>query len=285
MDKDWLQALPVPTVTVATPVSGGDVNQAWHLQTQDGQDYFLLVQPGQPGSFYDGEVAGLRAFADADVLAPRVVAQGTIARDGFLLLTYLTSGRGSQRDLGRLVARLHAHRSPNGQFGFDQPYAGTSISFTNRWVDSWIQLFVEERLDRLAAQLLRKRLWVDDDMAQYQRARSVVVAALREHKSEPVLLHGDLWSGNFMFTQDGHPALIDPAAMYGDREFDIGVSTVFGGFAQDFYAAYQEALPLATGYEQRLPFYRLYLLMVHLDKFGRTYYDSVAQTLQTILAG
>ena len=137
----------------------------------------------------------------------------------------------------------------------------------------------------MAAQLLRKRLWVDDDMAQYQRARSVVVAALREHKSEPVLLHGDLWSGNFMFTQDGRPALIDPAAMYGDREFDIGVSTVFGGFAQDFYAAYQEALPLATGYEQRLPFYRLYLLMVHLDKFGRTYYDSVAQTLQTILAG
>jgi fructosamine-3-kinase len=71
------------------------------------------------------------------------VAQGTIARDGFLLLTYLTSGRGSQRDLGRLVARLHAHRSPNGKFGFDQPYAGTSISFANRWVDSWIHLFVE----------------------------------------------------------------------------------------------------------------------------------------------
>lgn len=284
MQTQWLERLPVATVATATPVGGGDVNQAWHLQTRAGQDYFLLVQPGRAGTFYDGEVAGLRAFADADVMAPRVVAQGTIDGDGYLLLTYLDSGHGSQRDLGRLVARLHTYPSPNGRYGFDQPYAGTSISFANQWVDSWAQLFVDGRLDPLAAQLRRKQLWVDAETAQYQRARSVIVAALSEHESAPVLLHGDLWSGNFMFTAAGQPALIDPAAMYGDREFDIGVSTVFGGFTQDFYAEYQETLPLAAGYQQRLMFYQLYLLMVHLDKFGRTYYGSVARTLQMILA-
>lgn len=133
MNAAWLAQLPLPAVATATPVSGGDVNQAWHLRTQAGEDYFLLVQPGQPQSFYDGEVAGLRAFARSGVTAPRVIAQGTVEGDGFLVLSYLTSGTGSQADLGRLVAHLHAYASPNGQCGFEQPTAGTSISFANRW--------------------------------------------------------------------------------------------------------------------------------------------------------
>nr|WP_263848873.1 fructosamine kinase family protein [Lacticaseibacillus thailandensis] len=148
---------------------------------------------------------------------------------------------------------------------------------------SWSDLFVGERLDRLAAQLTRKGLWTAADAQQYQRVRSVVVHALQHHQEAPVLLHGDLWSGNFMFTADGQPALIDPAALYGDREFDIGISTVFGGFTAAFYTAYQQVRPLAPGYEQRLPFYQLYLLMVHLDKFGAAYYDAVTSVMHNIL--
>ncbi|WP_340601729.1 fructosamine kinase family protein, partial [Staphylococcus aureus] len=93
----------------------------------------------------------------------------------------------------------------------------------------------------------------------------------------------DLWGGNYMFLQDGRPALFDPAPLYGDREFDIGITTVFGGFTSEFYDAYNKHYPLAKGASYRLEFYRLYLLMVHLLKFGEMYRDSVAHSMDKIL--
>jgi fructosamine-3-kinase len=279
LTKEWLAALPLSGITLAEPVGGGDVNAAYHLQAAN-QDYFLLVQAQQPASFYAGEIAGMRAFADADILAPRVIASGAIRGDAYLILSYLTTGSGNQADLGRLVAKLHSHRGK--RFGFTQPYAGTSVSFANDWTDSWPQLFIDQRLDKLAKHIVAKRLWQASDMADYQVVRGIISRELSAHRSIPVLLHGDLWSGNYLFTADGAPALIDPAVLYGDREFDLGITTVFGGFGTDFYSAYQNALPLDAGWQRRLHFYRLYYLMVHLDKFGAAYYQAVNTEMQTI---
>ncbi|WP_155287437.1 fructosamine kinase family protein [Lacticaseibacillus zhaodongensis] len=284
LDNKWLQQLPVQPVQQVVPVGGGDVNEAYRVQA-DGQTYFLLVQPHMAADFYAGDIAGLAAFAQADVLAPRVLGHGQIDGDAFLLLSYLTSGHGNQADLGRLMAHLHSFASPDGRFGFEQPYAGTSVSFSNDWVATWRELFVNQRLDKLADHIVQKGLWTEQEYAMYPLARKVITTALAHHESKPVLLHGDLWSGNCMFTADGRPALIDPAAVYGDREFDIGVTTVFGGFSADFYSAYQESLPMAAGWQQRLNFYRLYYLMVHLDKFGSGYADAVASLLQQVIAG
>lgn len=284
MDQDWLAQLPIEPVVAFQGVHGGDVNQAYRLETA-ARTLFLLVQPHQPASFYAGEIAGLKAFEANGITAPRVLGSDTIDGDGYLLLSYLASGTGDQADLGRLVAKMHQVKSPTGRFGFDQPYAGTSVSFDNAWTATWAELFVDHRLDVLDQALRRKGLWDAADHAQYVAARAKIVAALAVHESKPVLLHGDLWSGNFMFTKDGQPALIDPAALYGDREFDLGITTVFGGFDARFYQAYAAALPLAPGAGQRLDFYRLYLLMVHLDKFGRSYARPVDSLLRRIVAG
>ncbi|WDF82640.1 fructosamine kinase family protein [Lacticaseibacillus pabuli] len=283
LDEKWLAQLPLQDIQTAVPVGGGDVNDAYRLHA-DGQDYFLLVQPNIAANFYDGEIAGLAAFAKADVLAPRVLGHGQIEGDAFLLLNYLTSGSGDQADLGRLLAHLHSFPSPDGRFGFDEPYAGTSVSFDNTWVNTWQELFVGQRLDKLAAHLVQKGLWGDHEHAVYLEARAVITDELARRHSKAVLLHGDLWSGNYMFTAEGKPALIDPAALYGDREFDIGVTTVFGGFDAEFYEAYQDALPFEDGWQRRLNFYRLYYLMVHLDKFGQSYYGAVNNLLQRVLA-
>lgn len=282
LTSSWIKQLPLTAITQVTPVGGGDVNQAYRIDTAT-KPYFLLVQPGYPADFYAGEIAGLKAFDEAQILAPRVIANGQIEGDGFLLLSFLTSGNGSQRDLGRLVAHLHQHHEPNGRFGFDYPYAGTSVSFTNTWTDSWADLFIHQRLDKLAAHLLKKGLWQADDEATFQQVRTIISKTLAHHHSDASLLHGDLWGGNYMFTADGQPALIDPAAVYGDRELDIGVTTVFGGFTPDFYNGYQEVYPLDAGYHFRLDFYRLYYLMVHLDKFGMGYAGSVAAVMNQIL--
>ncbi|KRM05642.1 phosphotransferase enzyme family protein [Liquorilactobacillus ghanensis DSM 18630] len=282
MDEKWLTQLPIKEITSCQRVGGGDVNQAYHLKTKI-KDYFLLVQPQQPQSFYQGEIAGLQDFQRAGILAPRVVASGRIQGDAYLLLNYLATQRtGNQQQLGALVAKLHQTASPNGKFGYDYPYAGTSIAFDNAWTADWVDLFVKRRLDKLAQQLKQDRMWGKHESQLYTAARSIIIAALTAHSSQPVLLHGDLWAGNFVFLTDGRPALIDPAALYGDREFDLGITTVFGGFTADFYSGYQQVLPLDQGYQQRLSFYQLYYLMVHLNKFGSSYAASVQHLLEKI---
>lgn len=279
-----IKELPIEGVKELKPVSGGDVNAAYHVIT-DQEDYFLLVQANAPESFYTAEIAGLELFEEHGIRGPRVIAHGQVAGDAYLLLSYLEEGQqGSQAELGQLVAKLHQVSSPNSQFGFDYPYAGAAISFANQWTDSWRELFINERMDQLSQALLDQGLWSNDDMAGYQEARQVMVEALNNHSSQAVLVHGDLWAGNYMFLNDGTPALFDPSPLYGDREFDLGITTVFGGYTEEFYQAYSEILPLEDGYQLRLEFYRLYLFMIHLLKFGQIYAGSVNQSLNRILA-
>lgn len=283
MDAKWLDALPIDGIREIQEVRGGDVNQAYLLKG-DTKDYFLLVQAQRNEAFFASEIAGLHAFEASGIRAPKVIASGTIENDAYLVLEYLEEGQGSQRELGKLVARLHKQHQANGQFGFHLPHHGAAISFDNQWTSSWSKLFVERRLDGLCDALVTKGRWTPKEVKQYEAVRHHIQTKLAEHKCEASLLHGDLWSGNFMFLTDGSPALFDPSPFYGDREFDIGITTVFGGFNQEFYDAYQAAYPLESGWQERIKYYRLYLLMVHLDKFGTTYALSVERELADILA-
>lgn len=283
MLNNWKDILPLDSIQHITPVSGGDVNQAFRVKTET-ETYFLLVQPGRSRDFYKGEIAGLEEMTKADITVPRVIDNGENNGDAYLLLSYLEEGhQGSQQELGQLVAKLHQYHSQSGLYGFDAPYQGSDIRFDNTWTDSWTELFVERRLDKLHLELVDSNKWNQEQNETYQHVRQIIVDKLSKHHSDPSLLHGDLWAGNYMFLSDGRPALFDPASMYGDREFDLGATQVFGGFTEDFYTAYNETYPLSEGSELRIEFYRLYLLMVHLHKFGTTYEASVDQSMQTIL--
>lgn len=284
MKQSWQTQLPLNNIKSISPVSGGDVNEAFKIETTEGA-YFLLVQRNRKASFFDAEISGLKLFEEAEVTAPRVIGSGEIEGDAYLLLTYLDEGRtGSQEALGELVAQMHSKQQANGKFGFDLPYEGGDITFDNSWTDNWIILFVNRRLDHLKATLVEQGAWSDDDVSQYESVRSVIVDTLKQHPSKPSLLHGDLWGGNYMFLTDGSPALFDPAPLYGDREFDLGITTVFGGFTEAFYNEYDKHYPLNEDVEKRLEFYRLYLLMVHLVKFGGMYAGSVKRSMKQILS-
>ena len=226
----------------------------------------------------------MELFEKANITAPRVIKSGEINEDAYLLLTFLEEGTtGSQEALGELVAKLHSVQQPDNKFGFDLPHEGGDISFDNTWTESWVTLFVERRLDHLRDELVRKGLWADVDVETYEQVRSRIVEELSNKRSKPSLLHGDLWGGNYMFLNDGSPALFDPAPFYGDREFDLGITTVFGGFTESFYETYDKHFPLGDGAQKRLEFYRLYLLMVHLVKFGAMYDSSVRRSMQQII--
>lgn len=282
MNQEWLDQLPFEMVNKITPVSGGDVNQAYHL-IADQKSYFLLVQPNQNKDFYAGEIAGLKEFEKNNINAPKVISNGQINQDAYLIITYIEKGNGQQKALGELVAKMHQVINPTQKFGFKINSKGRDITFDNQWTDSWAKLFVEKRLDALKQQIIAQSLFDANDEKNYLLVREIIFSQLNKHQSKPSLLHGDLWGGNYLFDQNDDPILIDPSVLYGDREFDLGVTTVFGGYTKDFYDAYNKVYPFDNGYEKRVHFYRLYYLMLHLLKFGTMYYDSVKREMNIIM--
>ena len=280
--ESWKSELPVSGIQDIVPVRGGDVNNAYRVDTDEGPS-FLLVQPGRTPDFYAAEIRGLKLMAEAGITVPEVLADGRVGDDAYLLLEYLEEGTGSQRDLGSMVAKMHKSHHKDGLFGFDLPHEGGDIHFDAGWTTSWKQLFLENRMMPLRDRLTALGLWDESDLQTYAEVHEVMEAALIRHQSAPSLLHGDLWAGNYIFLSDGRPALFDPSPLYGDREFDLGATTVFGGFDGDFYAAYDEKYPLTDGAWERIRFYKLYLLMVHLVKFGSVYARSVNETMGDIL--
>lgn len=283
MNKEWYGQLPIDNINDVKAVSGGDVNDAYEIQTTD-QKYFLLVQPNASKDFFLTEKAGLQDLEDAGITVPTVYDVGEINGGAYLLISFLKEGaRGSDRDLAEMIAKMHRASSDNSQFGYDLPHQGSDITFDNTWTDSWIELFVERRMDKLRDAIIENKQWSQNQADTYKNVREVMIEKLSNHQSKPSLLHGDLWGGNHMFLTNGEPALFDPSPFYGDREFDLGLTTGFGGYSQEFYSAYQELFPMEDGYEERLAFYRLYLFMIHLLKFGGIYEQRVDQTMQEIL--
>lgn len=216
---------------------------------------------------------------------PKVYSIGETKNDAYFLISFLEEGRtGSYRDLAEMIARMHQTYNDDRKFGYASPYRGSKITFDNDWVDSWIELFVTKRMDVLQEKIIENKQWDAEQEKAYEKVRTLMIHELYSHESKPSLLHGDLWGGNHMFLMNGKPALFDPHPLYGDREFDIGITTSFGTYPQEFYQAYQSFYPMAEGYQKRLNFYRLYIFMMHLHKFGGTYESRVNQTIQSILS-
>lgn len=283
MNQQWIEQLPINNVESVTQVAGGSINEAYEVQTEDTK-YFLLVQPHADKSFYDAEVEGLELFEEHHVTAPRVISVGEINEDAYLLLSYLDEGRnGDQRELGHLVARLHQVQNEQGKFGFDYATEMDDVSFSNNWTGTWYEQFITQRIDYLYEKVHQAGYWNEEETELSEKVYRIMSDSLKNYDSEPSLLHGDLWAGNYMFLTSGEPALFDPAPLYGDREFDLGATLTFGGFDESFYQAYDEVYPLENGAWERIEFYNLYLLLVHLVKFGPSYAGSVKRSMNKIV--
>ena len=275
-NHQWFSQLPIKNITSYQPVSGGDINEAYQI-TADGKRYFIKVQPNHPADYFRHEINGLKTLGRV-VNTPTPLHNGDINGDAYLVLNWLDESTGSQADLGRAVARLH--QQTNDQFGFVDNHQTKALVKDNSWNDSWADFYVNQRLlpeVKVAANRGRWNRWREDhfqqmvkQFQQYYQGRDVKAS----------LLHGDLWAGNFMFAGDHEPYLIDPDAVYGDREFDLAMTTVFGGFDEDFYHAYNAAYPFTPGINDRLPWYRFYYLCMHLVLFGENYGPAVDRILR-----
>ena len=263
-------------------IHGGDISQAFKL-SDGARSIFVKTQPAIRHGLFEAEVAGLTELANANaVRVPHVVCHGVAAGQAYLVLEHLPlKTHGDATQLGRLLAQQHRLSAP--QFGGPHDNWIGATSQPNDWRDSWVDFWREQRLGfqlRLAAENgYGGALQADGDVL-----RANLDAFFDGYVPVPALLHGDLWGGNHGYLADGTPVIFDPAVYFGDRECDLAMTELFGGFAPAFHAAYREAWPLDAGYAVRKTLYNLYHVLNHANLFGGGYVAQATRMTAQLLA-
>ncbi|GAA4312714.1 fructosamine kinase family protein [Compostibacter hankyongensis] len=269
------------SITQCTPLQGRDINDSFRLDTTEG-NYFLKINDAAkyPGLFA-AEAKGLEMLGAAGAVpVPQPLAFGGNGEQQYLLTTFLKRELPAARDFwvdfGRGLAALHRHSA--ARFGLDSDnYIGTLVQ-QNTPADTWSGFYRRHRLEPLIRALydrgVLEKSWLSRADYLYERLSAVFPEA------PPSLLHGDLWSGNFMVGPGGKACLYDPAVYYGHREMDLAMTRLFGGFDRRFYSAYEEAWPLEEGWQERVCLCQLYPLLVHALLFGGSYISEIKDILK-----
>jgi protein-ribulosamine 3-kinase len=268
------------TIHKIDSLGGGCINSAAKVVSDAGV-YFAKWNANCPPDLLEREADGLRelSLANSSLVVPKpLVALPLTGSSPALLVTDFletTDHRPSnqQEELGRGLANLHQFHAR--KFGFPNTSYCGSTPQANQWEADWPLFFGRNRIGALVALLEKHRALSAEERKLYERLVDKLPEILC-HNPQPALVHGDLWSGNFMETDRG-PALVDPACSYSDREFDLAIMQMFGGFTASFWAAYQEASPLPHGWQERNELYQLYHYLNHAYLFGGGYGQTARQ--------
>jgi protein-ribulosamine 3-kinase len=269
------------SVVSAVPVSGGCIAEASRLQLA-GRRLFLKWGAERTGESIEAEMDGLQALAAAgsELFVPSVVTSGKASRDSYLVVEWIEPGAIDANFWNRFGRGLaYLHRCTSDRWGYERDNYIGRLPQKNGWFDDWVTYYFERRLLPQAERANRDRKWQpqwDGLFAELERRLPDIIGT----DEPPSLLHGDLWSGNFLPCDDGRAAIFDPAVYFGHREADLAMTELFGGFDRQFYAAYEEAWPLQPGYDERKDVYNLYHLLNHLNLFGSSYAGGVDRILR-----
>lgn len=282
------------------PVGGGCIHSAWRLDLADGSRLFAKTNGASSLPLLEAEADGLQALAAAaGEEGPRVpvpLACGLAGPSAVLVLPWLDleSGRSAAHGpqwhrLGAALAGLHRHSLTRScvvedrvgtVFGWPRDNVIGAFPQRNGWDDDWGRFFVERRLAPQLEHLARSGTPLRQAPSLLERAGQW----LAEHQPEPCLVHGDLWSGNAAITAGGQGAIFDPAVYRGDREVDLAMARLFGGFPEAFFEGYEAAWPLPAGHRFRRDLYNLYHLLNHANLFGGSYLGQCQASIDTLLS-
>ena len=231
---------------------------------------------------FEAEADGLRELKSANVIrVPEILGCGIENGESFLMLERFAFDRptdATETQLGEQLAALHRHTKD--RFGWFRDNTIGLTRQTNGWSDDWIGFFRVQRLEFQFELAVERGYGAELDELGARLCRSLP-SLFASYEPEASLLHGDLWSGNWG-SVNGEPVIFDPAVYYGDRESDIAMTMLFGGFGRSFYDAYESAWPMAPGHEQRLKLYQLYHILNHLNLFGRSYLEQAIRLLREL---
>jgi protein-ribulosamine 3-kinase len=268
------------SVKNVTRLSGGDINEVYSVETVTGS---VVVKMNHADSFPDmlqKEAKGLGLLAAAGALkTPQVVSAGEIDGTQFLVLERITTATAGEQSWIRFGQQLASqHKQTDTHFGLDHNnYIGSLVQL-NLSCETWAEFYITQRLQPMVEMAVNQgdinyvEAKIFDDF--YQRIDAIFPV------EKPALLHGDLWSGNYLIDANREPVLIDPAVYYGHREMDLAMMHLFGGFSPVLFESYNEVHPLQAGWRDRVPYCQVYPLLVHVNLFGRSYWERTKQALQ-----
>jgi fructosamine-3-kinase len=268
---------------------GGSVSRTVIARTER-QYWFVKLNRAELHEMFAAEADGLKALSACPALrVPRVVADGVSGRQAYLVLEYLKlSPLNEDRPAGNSIisagrALAELHRIEGAEFGWRRDnFIGSTPQF-NTERHSWPDFFARQRL-LPQLELARRQGQRGKLIADGERLSEKLPALFVGCSPAISLVHGDLWHGNVALDEAGALALFDPAVYYGDRESDLAMGELFGGFPDNFYAAYREAWPLTDGYEQRRTLYQLYHVLNHFNLFGGSYRQQAERMIGSLLA-
>lgn len=282
LNKVQLEHILGESILSVQTLSGGDIAHAQKVVTNK-QSYFV-----KSGSFpfahelFEQEAVGLKALEKSRTIGiPKIIGTHSIDGTSCLILEFIETKHPQSNDMehfGRQLAHLHLSAKMDF-FGFETDNYIGKLPQSNQTHSEWANFYVEERLQpqfKLAGRLeLLDASKLPTTKRLIERCRELF------GKITPSLLHGDLWSGNYLIDSTGKPFLIDPAVYYGHHVVDLAMSKLFGGFSRVFYEAYHEIIPPHENQAALIDIYQLYFLLVHLNLFGTSYRNSVVQLLKT----
>lgn len=263
------------------PVSGGCINQGYAV-SGNGLIYFVKINQANQEAMFAAEALGLKQIhATKTIRVPEPICWGIAEKSSYLVLEWLEFGGGNSQSwekMGQNLARLH-QVSLSDRFGWHCNNTIGSTPQINTISNNWADFFAHQRIGyqlRLAKE--RGGNFPDED-----QVIPAISEILSQHQPHPSLVHGDLWSGNAAITVDGEPVILDPATYWGDREVDLAMTELFGGFPAAFYRGYNDVFPLDAGYQKRKTLYNLYHILNHFNLFGGGYASQANRMLQEIL--
>lgn len=272
------------TASAASPIMGGSINEAMRLDGNLGTYFVKLNKPALVDMF-EAEAEGLAEInATDEVLTPAPVCWGEGDGQSWVVLEFIESGyqhSWSSARLGEQLAALHRHSAQH--FGWRRGnYIGKTPQPNNE-SGQWVDFYAEQRLGFQLA-LAGERGAPASLLSAGEQLLADLPAFFSDYQPAPSLLHGDLWGGNWACDPGGNPVIFDPAVYYGDREADIAMTELFGGFDAEFYRAYNDTWPLDAGYPVRKTLYNLYHVLNHYNLFGGGYASQAGDMINNLLS-
>lgn len=267
-------------------IAGGSISRTATIGTGTARYFVKLNDASASLAMFEAEAAGLKLLAQPGALrVPQPICFGTSGATAYLVLEHIELGRGrgaaGDERLGAGLAAIH--QMTRSHFGWDRDNTIGSTPQINRSTDDWVAFYRDHRLG-FQLELAERNGYAGALTKAGWRLLEKLPVICAGHHPAASLLHGDLWGGNAAFDRDGVPVLYDPAVYFGDRETDLAMTELFGGFSAEFYRAYQTAWPLAEGYERRRDLYQLYHVLNHLNLFGGGYASSARRLIDRLLA-
>jgi protein-ribulosamine 3-kinase len=270
---------PHPSVRV----HGGCINDSFRWESSNGA-VFVKIANAADLPMLEAEADGLRELdAGNSVRVPTVLASGAVGNGAFLALEWVQLSHATGEEQALLGAQLaHQHRVLATRFGWHRDNTIGSTPQVNTWTDDWLPFFREHRLG-FQLQLAARNGYGGRLQESGARLLECLDSLLGDHRPAPSLLHGDLWGGNVGADPSGTPVIFDPAVYFGDREADLAMTRLFGGFRREFYEAYEDAWPLPASAAQRVELYNLYHVLNHLNLFGTGYLRQAEAIIEGLL--